>query len=113
VVTDHAASQLAVAAAGEVPGVLGVGSRGLGRLVSGGGAEDASVLATADVRDDRVSLDLTVALAYPRPVRETLEQLAGHVAGRMGVYGGLRVERLHVTVRKLGGPGRQRRSRVE
>lgn len=116
VVTDHAAGRLAMAAASEVDGVVGVSSSGgLSGILPSSLSSDrpSSIDASAHVEGDDVALDLTVGLEYPRPVRTTLEQLARHVGERMQQYAGLRVERLDVTVAELRSPEAPRRARVQ
>lgn len=116
VVTDQAAGRLAMAAASEVDGVVGVGSSGgLSGILPSSLSSDrpSSIDASAHVEGDDVALDLTVGLEYPRPVRTTLEQLARHVGERMQQYAGLRVERLDVTVAELRSPQAPRRARVQ
>ncbi len=120
-VTDRAARRIAVAAAGEVDGVLGVPVTGLAALIPDSRNRDnrgddtdrgRRVEARAAVDDNEVTVDITVGLEYPRPVSATLQELASHLARRLSEYGGLQLARLDITVAELGRPSAPRPRRV-
>ncbi len=94
--------KLAAQAANEVDGVTGASVAPVARAVH------HPVPASTPPDQLTLDLDLTVTIAYPRPVRATAEHLAGHVAQRVEELAGRRVRDLRVHVEHL----RPRRDRV-
>jgi len=94
--------KLAAQAANEVDGVTGASVAPVARAVH------HPVPASTPPDQLTLDLDLTVTIAYPRPVRATAEHLAGHVARRVEELAGRRVRDLRVHVEHL----RPRRDRL-
>jgi len=94
--------KLAAKAANEVDGVTEASVAPVARAVH------HPVPASTPPDQLTLDLDLTVTIAYPRPVRATAERLAVHVAGRVAELAGRRVRDVRVHVEHL----RPRRDRV-
>lgn len=112
VVTPRAVVAIARQAASEVDGVELVSGSGLRRLLSGfrpGGGSDG---ASAEVTTGSASLELHLAVCWPRPVAQVTEEARRHVRSRVSELTGYAVNELDIVVDALPPPARRRR-RVE
>ena len=106
------AEKIAARAASEVDGVGGVLRSGLGRLLpwttSAGPAS-----ADAAIDHGKVTVDLTVNVVYPRPVRAVTAEVRERVTRRLADLCGLRAERVDIVVPELVRPAARAHRRVE
>ncbi len=109
-ISPRVCEKIATRAATEIDGV-GVVRSGLARLVPWSAAPAAG--ATADVRGDTVSVDLSVRIRYPLPVAQTARQVRRQVVRRLGELAGLDVRDVAITVAELADGGDAPRRRVE
>jgi len=90
--------KILVRAAAEVDGVGPVVHTGLGRLApwlaSGASAE-------AEVGSESVTVDLTISVRYPRPVRQVAASLRAHAIRTIEGLTGLAVRQVNITVAEL------------
>lgn len=108
-----AVAKVAARAAAEVPGVGGVVSTGLGRLIPWAVADDAPARASAEVGAGTVTVDLTVNVAYPSPVVVVTNEVRAQVVRRLSELCGLRATEVNIAVPALVAPARPSRRRVE
>lgn len=90
-IARQAASEVATTG-GTTGGFLGLGSR-----------TDLSALPKADVElsGQTASIDLSIAVAYPTPLRQATEQVRQHVMDRVAELVGVDVTRVDITVTAL------------
>lgn len=101
--------RIAARAAAEVDGVEGTVSSGLARFLPW--TDDAPVEAEVSLNaqgQDSVALDLTLNVAYPRPVAQVAERVRDHVIERIGALTGRPVRRVDITVVDLVAPAPRR-----
>ena len=102
--------KIVLKAATEVDGVGPVVQTGLGRVVPWV-ASGPPGRAEAEVGRESVTVDLTVAVYYPRPIRQVAASLRQHASRRIEDLTGLAVRQVNVTVADLVGdesrPGRR------
>lgn len=95
-------------AASEVDGVEVVSRGGLHRLFdavrSGGGSG-----VQADVASRHTAVELTVAVCWPRPVRQVTDEVRDHVRARVQELTGYEVTDVDIAVDGLPTPSRPRR----
>lgn len=93
-IARQAASEIA-AAGGTIGGFLGLGSR-----------SDLSARPKAEVElsGRTASIDLTVAVAYPTPLRQAAEEVRQHVIDRVAELVGVEVTRVDVSITALHQP---------
>ena len=110
VVADRVVRRIASRAAGEVDGVGSAAARLLGIPLTAPGldrlgrrTDDLTALPTvvAHVDGRRVFLTVTVGVAYPRPLRDTAQQIRNRVAERLTELTGLEVAQVDVHVTAL------------
>lgn len=101
--------RIAAQAASELDGVEGTVSSGLGRFLPWTSDVHVAADVDVDVRDPHgVALDLTLNVAYPRPVGQVAEQVRDHVTARIGALTGRPVLQVDITVVDLVAPSRRR-----
>ncbi|MDQ1397521.1 MAG: hypothetical protein QOG64_2780 [Acidimicrobiaceae bacterium] len=107
--------KIARQAATEVPGVVDVVSRGLARLIGGGGGASAEVVPGARQEQSRAArVELTLTLRYPTPAGQTSRAVRQRVVERVQALTGLRLDRVDITVAALDNePGRPSSGRVQ
>lgn len=90
-IASQAASEVATAG-GSIGGVFGIGSH-----------TDLSARPKADVElsGRTASVDLTITVAYPTPIRHAADQVRQHVVDRVGELTGVEVTRVDITVSAL------------
>ncbi len=113
IIAPAVVEKIATRAASEVDGVGGVVETGLSRLLPWSIGETSSARASAEVRTDTVSVDLTVNVLYPQPVAHVTNQVRGHVTQRLAELCGLRATEVNIAVPGLVVPPRRARRRVE
>ncbi|MCK2212739.1 Asp23/Gls24 family envelope stress response protein [Actinomadura sp. ATCC 31491] len=95
-VADRVVVKIACCAAEEVPDVRAVHVKGMPW-------EHAS---EAQVRGDRATVRMNVAVAYPAPLHAVAARLREHVTRRVAYQTGLTVDRLDIKVTDLESEGR-------
>ena len=108
--------RIAARAASEVDGVEGTVSSGLGRFLPWAGGTPVEAEVDVDTRDqdqdqDAVALDLTLNVAYPRPVGQVAGHVRDRVIERIRALTGRSVRRVDVTVVDLVVPAPRPRVR--
>ena len=104
--------KIASRAATEVDGVSDVVRAGLGRLLPWV-SSDSSAQVAADVHEDTVTVDLTVNVRYPEPVRRVVANVRDRVAERLAALTGLTATEVNIVVDELVVERRDGRRRVE
>ena len=99
---------IAQRAAREVDGVEVVSTGGL-RGVIESLRPDRSTGARADVASRQTAVDLTLAVSWPRPVRQVTEEVRRHVKARVQELTGYEVTDVDISVDALPAPSRPRR----
>lgn len=95
-------------AAREVDGVEVVSTGGL-RGVIESLRPDRSTGARADVASRQTAVDLTLAVSWPRPVRQVTDEVRRHVRARVQELTGYEVTDVDISVDALPAPSRPRR----
>jgi uncharacterized alkaline shock family protein YloU len=93
--------KIAGRAAGEVAGVGGPATTGMGRAL---GDRRRRPQVQARMQGSRLSLELAISVEYPSPLRATCEVVRRQVTDRLRELTGAEIERLHVAVVDLSLP---------
>ena len=95
-------------AAREVDGVEVVSSGGLRGLIDSV-RPDRATGTRADVASQHTAIELTLAVSWPRPVRQVTEEVRRHVKARVHKLTGYEVTDVDIVVEALPAPSRPRR----
>jgi uncharacterized alkaline shock family protein YloU len=95
-------------AAGEVDGVEVVSSGGLSGLLETF-RPDRTTGARADVASRQTAVELTLAVCWPRPVRQVADEVRRHVKARVRELTGYEVADVDIVVDALPVPAKSRR----
>jgi len=111
-IADRVIEKVAVAAAGEINGVLPAPTGGLGRVFHPGRQISAGATQPGG-STDAVELTLELSVRYPLPVRTTAIAVRRHVSERVLQLTGRPLSRVTIAVTHLTHPGEERPSRVQ
>lgn len=109
-ISPSVVATVAQRAAREVDGVEVVSTGGL-RGVIESLRPDRSTGARADVASRQTAVDLTLAVSWPRPVRQVTDEVRRHVRARVQELTGYEVTDVDISVDALPAPSRPRRVR--
>ncbi|MBF6387281.1 Asp23/Gls24 family envelope stress response protein [Nocardia farcinica] len=94
--------------AADLPGVTVVADRVVRKIAARAAREVEGVEPDVDVAvrvlGDRASLDVRLAVGYPRPVGRTSDSCRAHLIRRTGELTGLTVDRVDIVVNRLVRP---------
>ena len=110
-ISPNVVEKIATRAAQEDPSVIGVEQSGIRQLIPIGGGQPEP-RAEAEVQREQATVELTIRVSYPEPVRQVAERVRRRVADRVEELTGLSVAQVNITIPELiigGGGGRQRR----
>lgn len=107
-ISPSVVATVAQRAAREVDGVEVVSTGGL-RGVIESLRPDRSTGARADVASRQTTVDLTLAVSWPRPVRQVTDEVRRHVKARVQELTGYEVTDVDISVDALPAPSRPRR----
>jgi uncharacterized alkaline shock family protein YloU len=113
-IADRVLERIAVAAAGEVEGVLPAPAKGLQRVLHpsrriGADADQDD----ASARQGGVALTLTLAVRYPLPIARTTAAVRDHVKARLRDLAGRDVTEMTIQVTHLTHPDHESSRRVQ
>jgi uncharacterized alkaline shock family protein YloU len=98
IILPRVVERIAARAASEVDGVTAAQS-GVGRILSRPRGSEPQ--ASADIQAHRATVELSLAVRYPDPVRQVAEQVRERVVARVHELTGLGVGELNITVPEL------------
>ena len=113
IISPTVVEKIASRAASEVDGVGGVLQTGLSRLLPWPVGDTGPARASAEVRAETVTVDLTVNVLYPEPVATVTNKVRAQVTQRLAELCGLRATEVNIAVPALVVPPRSAQRRVE